>query len=513
MRFFSALLLAAAALSAADWLTFGGDPQRTSWAKEETKITQANVGRLDVEWKLQLPNQAKELNSLTVPVIVEQVFTPRGVKDVVIVAGALDTLFAVDADTGRVLWQKQFQVEGQPRQQPNWLCPNALNATPVVEKRRGGLGEKTVHALSSDGKLHSLNIVNGEDRTPPIQFVPPFSKNWSLNVVEGVLYTATSQGCNGAKSGVYAIDLNDPKRPITFFQASTAGSGIWGRAGVAVGLSGMIYGETGDGPYDPAANKFADSFLGLTAKELKLADYYTPSNREWITKKDLDMGNTSPVVFKYQNWDLVAGSGKEGVIFLLDARKLGGEDHRTPLFRSPLYANEDVDFAGRGFWGALATWEDAKGVRWLYAPAWGPPASKAPAFAVTHGDAPNGSIMAFKVETSEGKPVLTPAWISRDLNVPEPPVVANGMVFAISSGENVRQLNSAGRLFSSQDRATTPAGNATLYAFDAETGKELFSSGRKMPGFTHFGGLAVAGGRVYVTTYDSMLYAFGVKGE
>ena len=46
--------------------------------------------------------------------------------------------------------------------------------------------------------------------------------------------------------------------------------------------------------------------------------------------------------------------------------------------------------------------------------------------------------MAFKVADSpEGKPVLEPAWISWDFKIPEPVVIANGVVFALSSGENV----------------------------------------------------------------------------
>ena len=118
------------------------------------------------------------------------------------------------------------------------------------------------------------------------------------------------------------------------------------------------------------------------------------------------MGNMSPVVFPFKQWELVAAAGKEGVIYLLDAKSMGGADHRTPLYRSPLLTNEDVNLAGRGFWGAFATWEDPQGTRWLYAPAWGPPHSQAPAFAMTNGAAAHGSIMAFKVEEKDGKPVL-----------------------------------------------------------------------------------------------------------
>ena len=493
-------------LEAKDWLTFSGNPQRTGWAKDETRITKENVKGLRLEWKLQLDNQAKELNGLTVPVIIEDIITPRGFKDVVVVAGSSDSLHAIDADTGRLLWEKKLTAGGTPKSPPHWLCPNALNATPVIDRATA-----TVHVIASDGKLHSLNVVGFEYRTPPAQFVPPFSKNWSLNLVDGVLYTTTSQGCNGATSGVYSMDLKDPRRPVSFFQASTAGAGVWGRAGAAIASNGMVIVETGDGPYDTAAGKYSDTFLGLSRKDLKLVDYYTPANREWITKKDLDMGNISPVVFPFKQWELVAGAGKEGVIYLLDAKSLGGADHRTPLFRSPLYTNEDVDFASRGFWGALSSWEDPQGTRWLYAPAWGRQAAGSPEFPISYGPTPGGSVMAFKLDVKDAKPILVPGWMSRDMSVPEPVIIANGIVFAISNGENTRQADSGGKILSSKDRASTPTGRATLYAFNAETGKELYSSGDTIPGWTHFSGLSISYGRIYVVTHDSILYCFGLE--
>jgi outer membrane protein assembly factor BamB len=499
-------MLLAASARAADWTTFGGDPQRTNWAKEETELTKDSIKKLKLEWKLKLNNASKELNSLTVPLIHSQVITPRGFKEVVLIAGASDKVFAIDADTGKLLWEKTMSVEGTPRQkQAHWLCPNALNATPVIDRR-----SRTVYVAASDGKLHAFNLVNGEDRMPPAQFFPPFAKPWSLNLVDDVLYTTTSQGCNGVKSGVYAMNLKDPSHQVSYFQASTAGAGIWGRAGAAIASDGSILVETGDGPYDANGGKLSDTIIKLSPKDLKLADYYTPANRAWISKKDLDMGNMSPVVFKFKNWELAAASGKEGVIYLVDVKNLGGEDHRTPLFRSPLYTNEDVDFAGHGFWGALSTWEDPNGTRWLYGPAWGPPHPSAPKFPITYGQADSGSVMAFKVEVKDGKPALTPAWMSRNMSYPEPVVIANGLVFALSNGENVKQVDSSGRILTSKERADAPTGNATLYVFDAETGKELFSSGSTMPGFSHFSAPVVSGGRVYVVTWDDTVYAYGL---
>ncbi len=121
--------------------------------------------------------------------------------------------------------------------------------------------------------------------------------------------------------------------------------------------------------------------------------------------------------------------------------------------------------------------------------------------------------MAFQVKEQNGTPALVPAWISADMSVPEPPVVANGVVFAVSSGEFTRQVKEDGTLYTAQERIQNTKGNAMLHAFDAVTGKELFSSGSAMSSFTHFGGLAVTDGRIFTTTHDSTLYAFGLKDQ
>src|SRR4051812_35205227 len=183
----------------ADWVTFAGNPQRTGWAKDESTLSRDNVKGLKLEWKAKLDNVSKELNSLSAPVITINHPTTKGFRDFVIVAGASDTVFALDAETGSVMWSKRMAVEGTPKNpKGGWLCPNSLNATPVIDRKT-----KTVYVLASDGKLHGFNVINGEDRIPPTQFTPPFAKTWSLNLNDGVLYTATSQGCNGVRSAIY----------------------------------------------------------------------------------------------------------------------------------------------------------------------------------------------------------------------------------------------------------------------------------------------------------------------
>jgi len=524
-----------------DWFTHSGNPQRTGWQKNEDTITKENVKDFKLLWKLQLDNEQKALYSIFEPLIVGNMITNRGFKELAIVAGSSDNLYAIDADLGKILWRKHFSYSSSTPQSKNsnWLCPGGLTATPVIPPPLAFTGRaatpappppapnaaaprppapprpatifpvKPVFVVSSDGSLHQLNLSNGEDMAPPAKFLPPNGKPYSLNMVDNVIYAATGQGCGGNPNGVWSIDLNTPEKKVESF--ATKGGGIWGLGGTAIGTDGTIYAEIGDGKWDPPKGIYSDTVVALTPKDLKLKDWYTPSNHVWITKRDLDM-NVTPVVFPYQGRDLIAAAGKEGRLYLLDSKALGGADHRTPLFRTELLSNEEVDFAGLGIWGSLASWEDSNGTRWLLAPIWGPLTQNVK-YPLTNGDAPHGSIAAFKVEEKNGKTVLTPAWVSRDLIIPAPPVIANGVVFALSSGEFVRQANeNKGGLYSSQQRAEQSV-HAVLYALDAETGKELYSSGDSITSFTHFAGMSVANGRVYFGTYDNTLYSFGLPIE
>lgn len=520
----------------ADWLTHSGDPQRSGWQKYETKINTESVKGFQLLWKLKLENEQKALYSIFEPLVLGRVITNRGFKELAIVAGSSDNIYAVDADLGRILWQRHFEHAPDVPQtrNPTWLCPGGLTATPVIQppptfrgrggtpapstaaggrgpapggRGRGGTGfpVRGVFVLTSDGNLHAMNLSNGEDLMSPAKLIPPNGKPYSLNMIDDVVYTTTGQKCGGNPNAVYSMDLSTPDKKISSFASN--GGGIWGLGGAAIGADGTVYAEVGDGEWDPAKGVYSDTVLALEPKDLKLKDWYTPSNREWITKRDLDM-NTTPTVFPYKGRDLIVAGGKEGRLFLLDSQSLGGSNHRTPLYRTPLICNDDVDFAGAGIWGGLASWEDSKGTRWVLAPVWGPLTGNVK-FPAANGEAPHGSIVAFKVEDKDGKTVLSPAWVSRDLVIPAPPVVANGVVFALSSGEYVRQANeNQGGLFDSKQRAERSV-HATLYALDAENGKELWSSGDQVTSFTHFAGMAVANGRVYFGTYDNTLYSFG----
>ena len=488
---------------AADWPMFAHDPMRTGWASEETSLSAQNVSRLELKWKVKVDNEPKYLSALTAPVVAADIDTSEGTRTLVYVAGISNSFYALDSANGAVVWSRKFEsrlTTTGGAYQNTFLCPNGITATPAIDR-----GTRTVYVIGKDGRLYGLDLATGQDKFPPITFVAPFSKDWSLNLVDGIVYTSLSQGCGDGTSGFYSIDVSNPHHPLVrrLLLSSTDSAGIWGRGGPVVGANHRIYGFTADGIFDPHAGEFSSSVVAAHLPELELADYFAPGDWQQITKKDLDMGSASPVWFTYKNFNLLAGGGKQGLVYLMDGDSLGGKDHQSPLFVTPLLGNDDQSFNEKGIWGALSYWRDESGESWIYVPIWGPVSKMAPKFPLTNGPNPHGSIMAFKVATDPAskKPILQPAWVSGDFDLPDPVIVANGVVFALSTGENANQL---------KDRLadTKPA---VLYALDAKTGRELYNSGSAITGWVHFSGLALADGNVYAVDHDSRVYCFGLR--
>ena len=322
-----------------------------------------------------------------------------------------------------------------------------------------------------------------------------------------------------------AMDLNNPARPITRFFTSTARpNGAWSRAGLALAHDSFFV-QTADGPWDPPNGLWGQTLLRLAPKTLEVIDYFTPPNLQILNANDLDYGSGGTLGFTYRNRQLVVSAGKDGTVYLLDAKSLGGADHRTPLF-SIKAGNDEMSYASMGVWGAPSTFVNARNERWVYFPMWGPP-SKEVKFERSNGDARDGSIMAFQVVLEGDKPVLVPKWVSRNLAVPDSPVIANGVVYAISTGENTLQRHTDPRYHAIYQKPGAPplpkTGTMTaeergqntthtiLYALDAETGQELYSSKDLIDDWTHLSSITVADGSVYVTTRKTIVYAFGLK--
>jgi hypothetical protein len=504
-----------------DWITDGGDNQRTGWNRDEKILTKENVKNLKLLWKLQTDNEPRALHSLMPVLVVGQLNTANGPKQVGFVAGISDNLYAFEVETGKVLWQKHWTYEppappagfgggGGRGQQPSdprhlgFLRPGGSSDTPVIGPP-DAQGRRPIYFVTGDGMLHVLNAADGTDLQPPFMFHT--GKGWALNLVGNTLWMANTY----ADISIAAVKLDDPQHKVMTYNAGSGGA--WGRRGAVIDSQGTAYSTTGDGVYDPTSDppRYGNSVIGvkIEGRDLKLNDYYTPKNWEWLRKRDLDPNNT-PTIFNYKGRELMAASGKECRVYLLDPKSLGGADHQTPMFKTDLFCNEEVDFQDAGSWGALSTWEDASGTRWILAPFWGPVHSQFKAPIMNSPTPKEGGVAAFKVEEKDGALQLTSAWISRDMHRGEPVVIVNGVVFGYGSGEYTGQsFPDVGLQFDSTIRASKGR-RAVIYALDAQTGQELWSSGDQMHQWNHFSGITVVNGRVYLGTYDGTLYCFGV---
>ncbi len=498
----------------AEWLMDGGDVERTGWQKNETILSPSTVKNMKLLWKTKLDNEPRQMHNLLPVLIANNVKTSSGSKQIVLATGVTDNLFGLDAETGAQIWKLRFESTYTPTaggRGAGILCPGGITATPVIGPGKAE-GEYIVYAASWDGRLRRVDLATGKEIVPPAKFMPPNGKPYALNLYKNSIYVHTAQGCGGNPNMVYIYDLATERVGAW----GPAGGGMWGRTGGAISSKGVMYTGTGDGPWNPENGVYGNGIIGVAqdpaTKAGKLMDYFGPKNAEWLFKRDLDMQVTASI-FKYKGKELMVDAGKEGVIYLMDTESIGGDDHRSPLYTTPLYCNEEVNFASAGVWGSLATWEDAKGTRWVLSPFWGPKHSKFKA-PIENGVVKKGGVVAFKVEEKAGKLTLAPGWVSRDMDRGEPPVIANGVVFAYGSGEDTDQAAfDIGLAYNRQENRIKNSTKAVLYALDAQTGKDLWNSGDAIASWSHWGGLSVANGKVYINTFDGYQYCFGIAAQ
>jgi outer membrane protein assembly factor BamB len=512
------ILLSGVTAGASDFLTEGADNARTGWVRDEKVFTKANVGSMKLLWKVKLESTPRAMHNLFAPLVAERVNTADGMRELAVVAGVTDDLFGIDVATGKQIWHRRFDSTlAKPGGTNDTLCPGGQTAVPTMAQ--SAPGTYTIYAVSWDGRLRQVNLADGKDVAPPEKFIPGGGKPYALNLHDRVIYTATAQGCGGLTNAFYSFDLAT-RRASAFIPA---GGGLWGRRGAAIDPEGRVFLGTGDAEFDPLTRRLGNGIVGVKLdekKQLQLADYFGAPNANWLFRRDLDV-NVTPVAFDYRGRKFLIGTSKECRLWLLDRASLGGEDHRTTLHTTPLLCNDALAFDARGIWGALSAWQDPQGTQWVLAPFWGPVSTtfKAP---IEHARPSGGGVAAFKLEERAGQWQLTPAWLSRDMDLAEEAVIANGVVFAYAAGEDASQVIPdrgwdeaggavyGGGLSSGPVRRIPTSRKAALYALDGISGKELWSSGNQIESWNHFSGLTVANGRAYVATFDGTLYCFGV---
>jgi hypothetical protein len=520
-----------------DWITTNGDAQRSSWVRSDAKISKENMQKPGFQflWKMKLKNPPRQLNSIMPPATLDRLIGYRGFRMLGFFAGSSDNLFTLDTDLGRMEWERHLNSSA-PAGAGTLACPGGITTamarptlttipplssgggggrsnpakSAVGEPGQGavtlanvrpsppggganpmlvqptrtnpanppggqlGAGPFLVFALASDGMLHSLHMSNGGDYTPPMKFVPPGANARGLIVTDQYAYVVTEGACGAAPNGVWAID--QVSKEVKTWKGNVAGS-----AGIAFSGDGVIYAATGGGGEHP------NSIVALDPKTLEAKASFNGSQEFTST----------PVIFTYKGKTLLAVTSKNGSVHLFDAANLS-----APLFSSPAFSTAS-DFAP----GALASWQDSGGVRWILAATDGQQAAAA-GFKSESGAIAKGAVVAWKIVDQNGALSLQPGWASRDLTSPLTPTIINGVVFVTSSGEF---RTGDGKVTAAQRAARSS--NAVIYALDGSTGKEFWNSGSTIAGFAHGDALSGGMGQIYLTTYDGTIYTFGFPME
>ena len=477
-------------------MTIGNDVQRSHWVRNDGKISPETMAKpgFEMAWKVKLKNEARQMNSLTPPVLLDFYISYRGFRTLGFLGTSSGAVVAIDTDLSRMEWEKPFG--GASAGSGTALCPGGMTSSvtrptsaayPAAGGGRGrgspaksGVGEPLegavtlrerpqqfnfppppppgagaanrrataapnpfgrtplfVDAVTADGKLHSMYVSNGEEPNPAMDFLPANANAVGLVVFDGSAYVATVNSCGGAENGLWALDLETKK--VSHWKAGEAG--VAGSAGAAAGPDGTLYVASGS------------ELVALEQDTLKQKHSYKAGEQKFTS---------TPVVFDYKGKPLVAAATNDGRIHLVDGASMAGLD-KSAVYSAAGYAV-----------GALASWQDAGGTRWVLAPG-----------AV--------GIATWKVVDRNGSPALEAGWVSQKMVSALTPAIVNGVVFAISGGA-----------------AGTPA---VLYALDGATGKETWNSGKAITSFVRSGGLSAGGGRVYVGAHDGTQYAFGFPME
>jgi hypothetical protein len=535
--YFTWVISASAQRGGQDWLTSNADAQRSSWMRTDAKISAENMRKPGFQflWKLKLDNEARQLNSLTQPVLVGNIIGYRGFKSMALVGGSSDTLYAIDIDLGRIYWKNHFNSPAA-RQNSSIGCPGGLTAavtrpvslTPFAPGRGGGNRINVARSLVGEpdqgfpdvfgrGAVQAAPAAAARGAEPAPGPEPPRGGGGGFGGGGNALQLNASVFVLASDGTVHQLSLQTGKdmvmQPAQFVppnsnagnlilvdnvlyawttnECAGAPNAVWAMdlaspnktiagwkttGGNIEGSAGPTIGSDGTiyvaiGDAAGSSATYTNSIVALDPKTLQVRDYFSHAKAGF---------SASPLVFQHKGKDIIVAAGKDRHLYILNSTSLGGSDHQTAL-SSTTVDSSTAEFAPT----ALATWEQADGTRWVLVPS-------------------ASSVVAFKVVEQNGLPALQQGWVSRDMVSPLPPIIINDVVFALSSGE----YRGAGAQETAAQRAQRSK-PAVLYAFEGFTGRELWNSGTTITSFVHSGGLSGGAGQVYVGTYDNTFYTFG----
>ncbi len=271
----------------------------------------------------------------------------------VYVATEDDTVYALSAATGAVVWSAQL---GSPVPSADLPCGNitptvGITGTPVIDQSRGEIFVVADELVNGNPAHMFTGLATASGKVEVTQDVDPAGvdtaallQRTGLTLDDGrvVFGMGGNYGdCAAYKGRLIAVPETGgaPKMFTVDAAAGESQGAIWmGGAAPVVNSSGDIWVSTGNGsvysysqPYDNS-----DSILELSPS-LKLLQFFAPTTWATNNSKDLDMSAAPALLSDGQ----VILTGKSRIVYLLNAAHLGGIGGQQATLGSA--CSEDID--------------------------------------------------------------------------------------------------------------------------------------------------------------------------
>ena len=297
--------------SGAHWATYYGDSARTGLATDAPA-----PGGLRRQWRSP---------ALDGEVYAQPLLVGRGV----VVATENDTVYALNAGDGSVVWKRHL---GEPVSGSSLPCGNVdpvgITGTPVID-----VANKRIYAVGmvqpAQHVLFALDSVTGRV-VASVRVDPPGSdpavqnQRGALTLSNGAVYVPF--GGRYGDCGDYhgrvtkvVVSARGLGRVTSYTLPTEREGGWWSPPGAAVASDGSLLFASGNssssGAYD-----YGNSVVRLSPS-LRLLDSWAPTDWVSLNVGDVDIGSSSPVLLPDGRLFQI---GKAGTGYLLDLAHLGG---------------------------------------------------------------------------------------------------------------------------------------------------------------------------------------------
>jgi len=269
-----------------------------------------------------------------------------------------DTVYALTADTGAVLWSKHLATPYTPS---GGICGDILptvgiTGSPVIDTARNELFAVATEQAGNGASHHliGLNLYTGaveldEDIDPASVVAPAYElQRVSLALTDGrvIIGMGGNDGDCGTYHGLVISAPEDGTAPSTYTVADQPGDNqgaVWmGGAAPVIDTHGNVWVATGNAATGSTPDA-SDSVLELSPTMALLASF-TPSTWKSDNDNDKDLASTAPVLLPN---GLVFQVGKLHTAYVLQESHLGGIGGQV---------SESADFCGSDPDGGDAQW-------------------------------------------------------------------------------------------------------------------------------------------------------------